>query len=533
VLGATALSAYAANVCSGLFNPHDDLQAYFVFPEKMVQTGAIGEDPYSERRIVSLGGMSFLHALVLAVADTRYLVVVDPGVSLLLAVALVPGLARDARARPWAAALGVLVLLAVPPPRVNVTSLASGLALFLTLYRTLRLVSAGSRAGDRGTVLVALVAAGICSLKSTFVPACALLVVGAYLFEGLASRSPVAALRRVALAGGLTLLLLAPWMLALRQSSGTLLYPFLGRGFHGSAYGSSWEPGETVTPASLGRAVAASAADPRVAPVWILGAGLLLRRRAGGARGVPAAFLAASLTSHVALTAMHPTPAYRYSWAFLFACLLVLLVGSVAPRARRGWPAVRAAAPGLLALATLGWAHARETREHWAGVPATIRDAVEQSRSPGFKSRWARRYARMQQAVPAGETLLTRLEYPFTLDFSRQRIFVADYPGGSSPPPGMPSFEGAEALAGYLLGQGVRYVAYSYRSEAGFDLGRWGHRQGEGTHPWTRAQARLAFDFQRSLDELGRTRERVFDDGDVFVLDLARPSPPRDGADES
>jgi hypothetical protein len=116
VLGAMLLSAYAASVCSGRFNPHDDLQAYFVFPEKMIQTGAMGPDPYSERRIVSLGGMSFLHALVLAVADARYLVVVDPGVSLLLAAALVPGLARDARARPWAAVLGVLVLLAVPPP---------------------------------------------------------------------------------------------------------------------------------------------------------------------------------------------------------------------------------------------------------------------------------------------------------------------------------------------------------------------------------------------------------------------------------
>lgn len=412
------------------------------------------------------------------------------------------------------------------------TSLVSGLALFLTLFRTLSRAAPGGRKAGRGAALVALVAAGICSLKSTFVPACALLVAGSYLSQGLASRSLVAALRRLALAGGLTLLLLAPWMVALRQSSGTLLYPFLGRGFHGSAYGSSWGPGETLTPASLGGAVAASVADPRVLPVWILGAGLVLRGKAAAARGVSGACLVAALASHVVLAAMHPTPAYRYSWAFLFACLLVLLVGSVAPRARRGWPAVRAAAPGLLALAPLAFAHAGETLELWAGLPGTIRGSLEQSRSPGFKGRWARRHARMQQAVPAGETLLTRLEYPFTLDFSRQTVFVADYPGGSSPPPGMPSFQGSETLAAYLLGNDVRFVAYSYRSEAGFDLGRWGHRLGEGTHPWTRAQARLAFDFQRSLDELGRTRARVYDDGDVFVIDLAR-GPGDVGADAS
>jgi hypothetical protein len=234
------------------------------------------------------------------------------------------------------------------------------------------------------------------------------------------------------------------------------------------------------------------------------------------------AFLVAALASHAVLTAMHPTPAYRYSWAFLFACLLVALIGSLSRGAREGWPAIRTAAPGFLALASLAFAHGSEAREHWAGLPATIRQSLEQSRSPGFKRRWARRYSGMQQAVPAGETLLTRLEYPFTLDFSRQTVFVADYPGGSSPPPGMPSFQGAEALAAYLIGQGVRYVAYSYRSEAGFDLERWGHRRHEETHPWTQAQARLAFDFQRSLDELGKTRAIVHDDGDVFVIDLAR-----------
>jgi len=29
------------------------------------------------------------------------------------------------------------------------------------------------------------------------------------------------------------------------------------------------------------------------------------------------------------------------------------------------------------------------------------------------------------------------------------------------------------------------------------------------------------FDFQDNLDTLGRTRRRIYDDGDIFVLDLA------------
>ena len=51
---------YASSVFTLHFNPCDDYQAYMVFPEKMIQTGSMGADPFSERRLLSLGGMSFL-----------------------------------------------------------------------------------------------------------------------------------------------------------------------------------------------------------------------------------------------------------------------------------------------------------------------------------------------------------------------------------------------------------------------------------------------------------------------------------------
>jgi hypothetical protein len=170
----------------------------------------------------------------------------------------------------------------------------------------------------------------------------------------------------------------------------------------------------------------------------------------------------------------------------------------------------------------LGVAHGSQARQYLWSRPQAMRTAVEHSRSPGFKRRWERRYARMQRVVPEGAVLLTRLQYPFLLDFASHTIFIADLPGGASPPPGMPSFQGGESLAAYLCGQGVRYVAYSYAQEAGFGRATFRSRLHPGTHPWPRAQARLAFDFQSSLDELGRTRHRIFDDGDVFVLDLGR-----------
>jgi hypothetical protein len=138
--------------------------------------------------------------------------------------------------------------------------------------------------------------------------------------------------------------------------------------------------------------------------------------------------------------------------------------------------------------------------------------------------RYVRRYNKMQEAVPEGATVLTRLQYPFLLDFRRNQVLIADYPGGSSPPPGMPFFEGPERLAEYLCRRPVRYVAYSYRNEAGFYEGLFQERLRPGTDPWLRLQALHTRDFQRNLSELGTTRKSLYDDGDVFVLDLGASS---------
>lgn len=77
------------------------------------------------------------------------------------------------------------------------------------------------------------------------------------------------------------------------------------------------------------------------------------------------------------------------------------------------------------------------------------------------------KYMRMQQSIPQGETVFTKLSKPFLLDFSRNRILViADSPGEVSPPPGMPVFKGYEVLADYLTSKSLRYVAYSYNDKS-------------------------------------------------------------------
>jgi len=125
----------------------------------------------------------------------------------------------------------------------------------------------------------------------------------------------------------------------------------------------------------------------------------------------------------------------------------------------------------------------------------------------------------LQRAIPAGATLLARLEMPFLLDFRRNTILIMDWPGGASPPPGMPLSNTSEALAAYWLSRSIRYVAYSYANEAGFSQQSeaWKLKQ---RHPWVRTHAKHTFALHERLRELGATRKRIYDDGEVFVLDL-------------
>jgi hypothetical protein len=131
-----------------------------------------------------------------------------------------------------------------------------------------------------------------------------------------------------------------------------------------------------------------------------------------------------------------------------------------------------------------------------------------------------RQIRRLQAALPEGTALLERLDLPFLLDFRRNPIVIADWPGGASPWPGLPLFHGPESLATYLLSQNLRYVAYAYKNEALFPES---DRDSILRDPWTQADAKAAWDFQRNLAALMQTRHLLYDDGTRAIIDLGAP----------
>jgi len=133
------------------------------------------------------------------------------------------------------------------------------------------------------------------------------------------------------------------------------------------------------------------------------------------------------------------------------------------------------------------------------------------------------RISLLQQSLPLNSTVLLRLDMPFFIDFNKQKFHVMDWPGNVGPKPGVPYDHSPEALAQYLKDQGIQFIAYSYGNEALFSIKdpELASRQNHA-NPWIRTQAIRTFAVQKQLATLGDEYFRIFDNGQDFVIDLAK-----------
>ena len=101
---------------------------------------------------------------------------------------------------------------------------------------------------------------------------------------------------------------------------------------------------------------------------------------------------------------------------------------------------------------------------------------------------------------------------------------AADFAGAASPPPGWPARQGGEALARYLLANHLRYLVYDYAGFAGADHEAI-HVLGDPSRTqWIHSEAAIILDSHHQYAELAKTRRHLYDDGKIYVLDLATPA---------
>jgi hypothetical protein len=544
LVGALTALRYAGSVYMVpdhlVWSPWDDLPGYLVFAEKLVQTGSVGADPFNARQVTAgLNGTALLQGMVLAVLPLERLNIIEPGIPIVVVVWLLLGSGRSIGLPPTLRLAGALFYLLFVETRVNTSSVQMSLAMVLGLGLTLDYLEQHGVRPVRAAALVALGGAGALTLKGTNLPMVGAMLVLSYGALILDSRTRRRGLGEglLALAGLATFLL--PWMIAQHRSGGTFFFPIFGHGVHVMSHQTWAALPQTWAdlPASQGGQSLGAAGIRALGQNWIwqllvlLVAYLLTRPRLVGTRAALAATAIGAAAVAVMIDVAAAGGIRRLVYPYVCVGLLCAAAGLLAPvppgDRRRPWRVALVTATlatGLVAV------HGSEsgTTAWYRRMASNVRHGLRGA-DPGLPASSPELQA-MQAAVPPGALLLVRLHRPYLLDYRRNPIWVLDLPGSASPPPGLPFREGGESLARYLGAQGVRYVAFTYRTGVFFSPDKRAPEILDFPVPWFRPYNEFAFAVTADLAELGQTRQRLFDDGSVFVIDLASPSPaPRPG----
>ena len=567
LLVGVALIHYLAWATERPANIIDDFQAYLSFPKQLLGSGTLIE-PFSSRRIDSYGGQSYLQALVLAFSTVSRIGLLDYGICVLVLAGLVVGWVRERPRLPIAVAtpaLLALVTLHYYDLNHNAASEFSGAVFFLAIFRILDRPRRDTQSAWPTAVTLALVAAAACTLRQSNLAAASLIPAAYYglrLARERATRRHWA--KEAALTAALTLTLLLPWMILAYRSCGTPLYPvIIGNGAHDFM---DFEPISTVDKA---RYVLAAGLYPGRLPGLLLAftAGLALPARASLA--LRASLAGTALATLMLLDVLASADAVdgtdRYLFPYGLAYLLAVALVAARAVTQLKTPAIPAIKPARSAIAMTLVAGALalqlfQGRHTLAPLYRADVDAIKTAlTNPPLADPGDALYADLQHAVPEHTTLLVMLDQPFRLDYRRNRILLWDQPGAASPPPHLPIGQGPDALNRYLLGQGIRYVAYCDGPAAEFmddpavvrlsqgiryaaycDGGPPAEykntlkhflrepapaRDGNSDGPALRNIARLYMDIVGNLEKLTATRTQLYTDKNIHVLDLATPTP--------
>lgn len=527
LFASVTLVKYATAVSPGLFHPQDDYHAYFVFPSQMLQTGTLGQDPFSERRIVSsLGGNYFVDSFLLSVTgQVKYLRLMDEGVSFIILLVLLSEI-MIRRKVPGHWMLTTLLAASLLQAEVsNITCVYGGVVLLLLLFeifdRTVTTPELNQAA------LLAIILAGLMSLKTTFAPMAGIFFLSFFLFQLFRSPDKGKTIRRAIFCALLILTLLLPWMIDSHRSSNTFFYPLLGKGYHGSKYGIYLLPTAHMGIKNV-LGFLDGLANPLGAMLAIAAYQVIVAyRRRKGDRLIELIILINLALDLVFIgIGIGGVQTFRYTFALLFSVALFLLVQQLAisenPSGSNSSLRSADTFAAFLLLGILlgaGWV---EFTAYEKFIGLDLLQFSLRGRDIDSASEIAS-YRDMQSAIPPGQKVMVRLDKNYLLDFRRNIIYVNDLPGGASLPPGIPIFKGPDALADYLVQHGIRYLAYSYGDEASFSRELFSDRLKPKVNVWLRRGAEIAFDFQDNLLLLGKSRKKLYDDGSKFVLDLAAP----------
>lgn len=514
------------------YNTCDDLVVYLHFPRLLLESGGFDE-PFSMRRLGVLGAGPFVQGFFWpgfgisanAVADATFGQLAIIGGALATRAAC----AREAGSRHATFAFVLCALLAtLTIPYLNTLPmlLPYGGTLILLALHARSAAREPDATSARDAVLWGVIAAWLIGLRvsNVIVPA----ALWAFEFARAAARRDRARLRLSGIAGVATGLALLPWCLELWSSSGTPLFPlFAGNHRFPSVFS------EPLTTRALLKYVA-ECLNANRAPVLVALAALAFVRREQRTLvlQLASAALLCLVATAASTTAFDSWTVLRYCAPLIFPVLLFLgaLVFFAEPRRELRWqrPALAALAaawlfvpvtthrvfdPERFSLASFAYADSREWV--WA-IRKAWRDGFSLEEIPG-----GRAYEEAQRLLPEGARVVSTAEHAYRWRFDAHTIHSLDCLGQASPDPGMPFFQGAEAVAAYFSGLGYTHLAFTppRASVCLYSLQHWQAHTYGGQWMW-RQWAPFFLDFMKTQRELAQTRRVIFRSPALVVVDL-------------
>ena len=523
----------AATVRLGEFSVYDDGVAYLVFPQKMLAAHHFASDPFSDRRVISsLGGSYILQALILAATSLAHIGMADRTLGLaLMSVALFDLGITFGLTAPQIAMMEFIAYL-VPQPTFNLTSEILPISLFVSMvWIIFRTTEAPENHRLRYAAMTGAVGGAILALKSTFLPFVGALALIPYIFL-FWKKKHSHTLTLPVVAGIGCLVVVAAWMIAMKQNSGTFLFPLLGHGFDYSSYG-------------VFSGMQRFSGSNSLRKVFVQGVVLLALLGVQGLAGVRGKRQQLSfgilLAAAFAVTALNYESGGDYIWRYnfpqFFTAIVVFFVTQAGVYNRSAHVATTKIAYGLATLCLIGcifyydleggrFEPFQQMRIEMGLYPGNLRVGLSGRHlvNPGTTAE----YAAVEAALPAGTTALdTSADSFLFVDRDHKQFLLNDWPGAASPPPGWPLTQGPEAVAQFLSRSSIRYVVYDY------EFGGWRSMRACQFFPRVAHFSELDEALQlltlvtlHQFDQLRSMHKTIYDDGKIAVIDLDSPVSP-------
>jgi len=510
-------------------DPNDDLICYLMLPERILQTGTLVE-PFSVRRMGTLGGHTLLQALTMIVGNERAGHVADSGLGMLIWFGILQGMLSKTKSGLWWLRFLVLFLAVfIPVPRINTMSSLTGMALLTALFVTLDRWSSEKKTEWRALLPIGLLVAGADSLRPIYLlPAAGIvsffgasMIWDSYRKKELQLDSKFRSPSGISFllgAGAITVAFLLSYMVMLWFSNGTIHFPPF-KGFMNPAFeliGSKEGPLED----SANAVAFLFSQEMLVIFACFLLCFSLPNRHLAISIVIVTTFSSWLVAQKFGVTVY--SEIYRYTFPGAAAAGFFFLAKAVSLKTENQFGLE--SLPSLIAvpLVAIFMVNAPQAGREWGLraktlpeemiLPETLLD-----RNLGLA------YQILQDKVPVGKPILAVVDAPYLLNYSRNTIYNVDAIGGASPWGGMPFFRGPEALKNYLIKNGVDYILtvefdkalllYTRKHWLEHNRPEWYFKEVWGKH---------ALDFMDNVDKLADWGQRLGTEGNVRLVKLTK-----------